>query len=108
MIGEIPSIPCPEPISGTAWVYIMQTADQSLYIGQARDLCERVRKHRLGLGSKFTRDHSGPRLVYCEGPLRPEDAIKREAQLKRWSRTKKEALIRGQTDLLRTLSRSRD
>jgi putative endonuclease len=36
------------------------------------------------------------------------DARQREAQLKRWSRSKKETLIRGDLDRLRKLSQSRD
>jgi predicted GIY-YIG superfamily endonuclease len=36
------------------------------------------------------------------------EARQREAQLKRWSRPKKEALIRGDFESLRVLSRSRD
>jgi putative endonuclease len=36
------------------------------------------------------------------------EARRREAQLKRWSRAKKEALIRSDFDHLRKLSQSRD
>ena len=89
-----PSIPCPAPVSGLAWVYILQSADSALYIGQTVNLSERLRKHRFGLGSKHTHDHAAPRLIYCEGPLEPNAAVARERQLKRWSRAKKEALIR--------------
>jgi predicted GIY-YIG superfamily endonuclease len=91
-----------------AWVYILQTSDRSLYIGQTNNLPERLRKHRLGLGSKHTHDHAQPRLVYWEGPISPTEAVHREAQLKRWSRAKKEALIRGDGPALRELSRSRE
>jgi len=107
MPDSFPTISCPEPVSGFAWVYILQSADGSLYIGQTRDLAERFRKHRLGLGSKFTEDHQTPRLVYCEGPVPLGDAVTRERQLKRWSRAKKEALIRGDLPVLQALSRAR-
>ncbi|HEY4302734.1 MAG TPA: GIY-YIG nuclease family protein [Candidatus Didemnitutus sp.] len=106
MPAIFPTIPCPESISGHAWVYILQSADGSLYIGQTVNLPERLRKHRLGLGSKHTRDHEAPRLIYCEGPIAPNEAVARESQLKRWSRAKKEALIRGDTTALRQLSQS--
>jgi predicted GIY-YIG superfamily endonuclease len=36
------------------------------------------------------------------------DARRREAQLKRWSRAKKEALIRGNHPILKQLSQSHD
>ena len=81
-----PSVPCPESVSGAAWVYILQSVDGALYIGQTRDLTERLRKHRLGLGSKHTHDHAKPSLVYCEGPIPLAEAVARETQLKRWSR----------------------
>jgi len=71
-------------------------------------VAERLRKHGYGLGSKFTRDHAAPHLVFCEGPMSVEAAVTREAQLKRWSRAKKEALIRGDRLALRHLSRSRE
>jgi putative endonuclease len=102
-----PDIPIPARVDGFAWVYILQTADGALYVGQTRDLGERVRKHGYGLGSKFTADHTSPRLVFCEGPMSLEAAVGREAQLKRWSRLKKEALIRADVGLLKALSRSR-
>lgn len=108
MPSLFPSIPCPTPIPGCSWIYIVQSADGSVYIGQTNNLPERLRKHRLGLGSKHTHDHGQPRLVYCEGPVPPIDAIQRERQLKRWSRAKKEALIRGDLAALRQLSQSRD
>jgi putative endonuclease len=69
-------------------------------------MAERLRKHRYGLGSKFTSDHASPRLVYCEGPMSLDAAVRREAQLKRWSRAKKEALIAGDQARLRALARS--
>ena len=107
MPDSFPTVPCPEAVSGKVWVYILQSTDGSLYIGQTRDLRERIRKHRFGLGAKHTHDHAAPRLIFHEGPLEFAAAIRREAQLKRWSRAKKEALIRGNYDVLKTLSRSR-
>ena len=108
MPEHFPTIAAPRPVPGHAFVYILQSADGALYIGQTVNVAERLRKHRYGLGSKFTLDHAQPRLVFHEGPMSPETAVSREAQLKRWSRAKKEALIRGDLDLLSTLGRSRE
>jgi predicted GIY-YIG superfamily endonuclease len=41
------------------------------------------------------------RLVYSEAHATRSEAIKRERQLKRWTRAKKEALIAGDSGLLR-------
>jgi putative endonuclease len=101
-------VECLEPVEGQAFVYLLETEDGAFYIGQSHDVRERLRKHQLGLGSKHTHDHGGAKLIYVEGPFAPGTAIQRERQLKRWSRAKKEALIRGDRNLLETLSRSRD
>ena len=103
-----PPIVCPDPCPGLFWVYLLQSADGTYYVGQTRDLCERLRKHRLGLGSKHTHDHAAPRLVYTETLENLTAAVQRERQLKRWSRLKKEELIQGDFNQLRTLSESRD
>lgn len=103
-----PPIACPAPSPGIFWVYILQTADGTYYVGQTRDLHERLRKHRLGLGSKHTLDHVAPRLVYAEALTGLTPAVQRERQLKGWSRAKKAALICGDGEVLRQLSRSWD
>lgn len=99
-----PPIACPDPCPGLFWVYVLQSADGTYYVGQTRDL----REHRLGLGSKHTHDHAAPRLVYAEALNDLTATVQREAQLKRWSRAKKAALILGDLENLRGLSRSRD
>ena len=107
MPDQFATIPCPAPAPGLFWVYILQSSDDAFYIGQTNNLPERLRKHRLGLGSKHTHDHSQPRLVYCEGPVPLIEAVQRERQLKRWTQSKKGALIRGDLHSLKTHSRSR-
>jgi predicted GIY-YIG superfamily endonuclease len=101
-------IACPNYHPGLFWVYILQSADGTYYVGQTSDLPERLRKHRLGLGSKHTQDHVVPQLVYAEPVDSLVAAVKRERQLKRWSRPKKEALIRGDFATMCQLSRSRE
>jgi putative endonuclease len=108
MPEHFPTIATPQAVPSQAFVYILQSADGSLYIGQTVNVAERLRKHRYGLGSKFTSDHAAPRLIYCEGPMPTGAAVSREAQLKRWSRAKKEALVRGDASELHRLSRSRE
>jgi predicted GIY-YIG superfamily endonuclease len=90
------------------YVYLLQSVDGSLYVGSAKDVSRRTNLHRTGRGAKFTHDHPAATLVYVEGPFDLKIAIQRELQIKRWSRAKKEALIREDRELLKTLSRSRD
>jgi len=103
-----PPIACPDPCPGLCWGYILQSADGTYYVGQTRDLHERLRKHRLGFGSKHTHDRLDPRLVYFESLNDLTAAVQRERQIKGWSRAKKAALIYGDTVVLRQLSQSND
>jgi len=48
------------------------------------------------------------KLVYQESYQNLNDAIKGERQIKKWSRAKKEALIKGELETLKILSKSRD
>jgi predicted GIY-YIG superfamily endonuclease len=90
------------------FVYILRCRDGTHYVGHTNDLSRRFRQHRRGTGAKHTAEHSVAALVWREGPVDLTDAVRRERQLKRWSRLKKEALIRGDASTLRALSRSRN
>jgi len=46
--------------------------------------------------------------MYQEPHSNRSEALKREIQIKRWSKEKKLALIKGDKSLLRNLSRSHD
>ncbi|MCU7960808.1 MAG: GIY-YIG nuclease family protein [gamma proteobacterium symbiont of Bathyaustriella thionipta] len=75
------------------WVYILRCADGSLYTGMARDLMARLQVHNAGKGAKYTRGRRPLELVYQEACPHRSAALKREYQLKRLSRSAKEALI---------------
>jgi len=76
------------------WVYGMTNQhDSVLYIGMTNDLSRRIAEHRSGEVPGFTSDYRCYKLVYHEHSSEVEEAIAREKQLKRWSRTKKVDLI---------------
>ena len=79
----------------------------TLYIGSTKNLFGRLQFHTLGVGATATKDKPGLRIVYTEKYSTLKDALRRERQLKKWSRAKKEALIRGDLTTLKRLSRSR-
>ena len=91
----------------TAYTYILQCANGQYYVGSTTDLDKRLQEHQAGLGTKFTRAHLPVKLVYKEEYSSIEMAFSRERQLHGWSRAKKEALIKGQNDALRSLSLSK-
>jgi putative endonuclease len=78
------------------FVYIVRCADGTLYTGLARDPEARVNVHNSGKGAKYTRSRRPVTLVYVEPCGSLSDAMKREHQLKPWSRAKKEALVASQ------------
>lgn len=86
-------------------VYILRTSSNTLYIGQTNNLEKRLSEHRnkASKSAKYTRYFNSFELVYSEYFNTRSEAMKREWQLKQWSRAKKEALILGNKDLLRKL-----
>ena len=88
--------------------YILKCSDGSYYVGSAANLEDRVNRHNLGRGSSYTAKRRPVQLVYCEKSGSLDDAMKRERHIKKWSRTKKEALIHGDLESLKGLSKSRD
>jgi putative endonuclease len=89
-------------------VYILKCADGSFYVGSAQDLEDRLKRHNSGNGAAYTALRRPVRLVYQEPCKNLEDAVSRERQIKKWSRAKKEALINGEFETLKKLSKSRD
>lgn len=92
---------------GQFFVYILRCADGTYYVGSTSDLPGRVETHSAGRGPRFTACRRPIQLAYSEPFDTMTEAREREAQLKRWSRAKKQALIDGDKDELRALSRCR-
>lgn len=90
----------------SATIYILRCADGSYYIGiTQKDLETRVSEHQLGNYDGYTARRRPVTLVFDCQFEQITDAIACERQLKGWRREKKEALIRGEFDLLPELSR---
>jgi putative endonuclease len=77
----------------TYHVYILASRTRALYIGVTGNLARRLHQHREGRGGAFTRRYRITRLVYLEAATHPIDAIRREKELKGWTRARKLALI---------------
>jgi len=103
---DFPPVDPPARSPGGVFVYILRCPDGSYYVGSAKDVSRRTGLHQAGRGAKFTHDHSAVKLIYVEGPFSLEEAVRREFQIKGWSRAKKTALIGGEYDQLKQLSRS--
>jgi len=79
----------------SAWLYILRLKSGQLYIGSTTDLDRRFEEHMSGRACRTTQLNPPVKLLYSEGFDSFSDARRREAQIKRWSRAKKEALISG-------------
>ena len=88
----------------TAWVYILECADGSYYVGSTIDIERRVSQHQLGLGAIYTRNRRPVRLVWCAEFSRIDDAWLFEKRVQGWSRAKREALMDGRFEALRGLA----
>ena len=75
------------------YFYIVECSDHSLYSGISTDLEVRVLKHNEGSASKYTRSKRPVKLVYQEPQPTKSEALKREAEIKCWTRSKKLSLI---------------
>ncbi|MBL0058939.1 MAG: GIY-YIG nuclease family protein [Elusimicrobia bacterium] len=75
-------------------VYLVRCVDGSLYTGIAKDVHGRVEKHNKGKGAAYTRARRPVKLLHREVGFTRSQALIREAEIKRFPRPKKEALIR--------------
>lgn len=78
----------------TWYVYILQCGDGTLYTGITDDVQRRLQMHRSGKGAKYTRGRQPLELRYQETCGTHSDALRREAQIKKLTRTEKLQLIR--------------
>jgi putative endonuclease len=93
---------------GTSFVYILQLQSGVFYVGCSNDAEARFAKHADRTACYTTAVNPPVAVLYIE--IHPDFATarEREAQIKKWSRAKKEALMAGDISRLKALSRSRD
>ncbi|MGH9713039.1 MAG: GIY-YIG nuclease family protein [Candidatus Acidiferrales bacterium] len=78
----------------TPWFcYIVRCSDDSLYVGIATDIEQRVKRHNWGVGTTFTARRRPVVLVWSECCGLSEIARRREKEIKGWTREKKIQLI---------------
>jgi putative endonuclease len=90
----------------TPVVYFLRLRSGALYVGASEDLEQRLNDHRSGQACRTTQLDLPASFLRVEVYTTFSQARTREAQLKRWSRAKKEALVSGDLEHLRALSKS--
>ena len=71
------------------FVYILLCADGSFYTGCTNNLEKRLLDHKNGKGGHYTKAKKAIKIIYSEELSTHSNALKREAEIKRWSRNKK-------------------
>jgi len=89
-----------------AWIYIIRLKSGQLYIGSTTNLENRYKDHCSGKACRTTKIDPPVAILYTEELQTFSEARRREAQVKRWARSKKEALVSGDLTTLRKLSKS--
>jgi putative endonuclease len=77
-------------------VYMLQCGDGTYYTGITNRLEERLRLHQLGKGAKYTRARLPVTLVYQEPAADKSQALRRELEIKSWTRERKRRFINGE------------
>ncbi|OGM31533.1 methyltransferase [Candidatus Woesebacteria bacterium RIFCSPHIGHO2_01_FULL_44_21] len=76
------------------FLYILLCRDNSYYTGITTNIKNRFTDHKEGKGGAYTRSHKPIKIIYRETLPSKSEALRREIQLKKWSRAKKEALVK--------------
>lgn len=71
------------------FVYILLCDDGSLYTGSSNNPSQRFLDHKNGKGGRYTRLHKPLKIIYVEQFPTKSEALKREMQIKGWSRLQK-------------------
>jgi putative endonuclease len=77
------------------FVYLLRCRDGSLYAGAALDLDKRLREHRAGKASRYTRSRLPVELAWSREVESWPAALREEARVKSLARAKKERLVAG-------------
>ncbi len=92
------------------FVYILQCADRSLYVGCTNNLKQRIEQHSNSKkGAHYTKIRRPVTLVHSEKFKTLAEARRRESEIKKWPRDKKLVLVkkvyRTQSDRLKRYPR---
>jgi predicted GIY-YIG superfamily endonuclease len=75
------------------FIYMLRCGDGSLYTGIAKDLAQRLERHRLGKASKYTRSRLPVTLVWKRRVLAWSRALREEHRIKSLTRAQKEEIL---------------
>ena len=82
-------------------VYLIRTKMGQLYTGVTQDVPRRFKEHQKegGKGAKYLKGKKPLKLVFHKKIGNHSQALKTEAQIKKWPKKKKEALVNNEIPL---------
>ena len=91
-----------------SYVYILKCSDNTYYTGITSHLKKRLIEHKTGKHKNSYTYYRRPiKLVFVSEFTDIKLAISREKQIKKWSRVKKEALIKSEYERLSNLAKKK-
>lgn len=81
------------------YIYMVHCKDGTFYTGFTNDVEGRIRTHNEGKGARYTRGRLPVTLVYMESFADKSTAMKREYEIKKYPRIKKEELIKNWNEI---------
>ena len=88
------------------YVYILKCSDGSYYTGHTDNIEARISQHQLGLIKNcYTITRLPVAVVFVQTFASRNEAFNAERKIKGWSKQKKEALIKGDWELVSSLSK---
>lgn len=77
------------------FAYIVLCDNDKYYVGHSSDVERRYERHLHKCGAKFTAQNMPVKILWKQEFNTEIEAIRREKQIKGWSRVKKKKLIKG-------------
>jgi predicted GIY-YIG superfamily endonuclease len=88
------------------FVYLLECADGSLYVGMTSSLDHRLAEHQQGVDPQaYTFSRRPVKLIWNQEFASEHEAFTSEQQLKGWSRAKKQALAEGDWEKIQEIVR---
>ena len=89
------------------FVYILKCSDNTFYTGMTSDLEKRINEHNNQTHEGYTSKRLPVELVYSQKFFDFDEAMRAEKRIKKWSHLKKQALIDGDFEKIKELSKKR-
>jgi predicted GIY-YIG superfamily endonuclease len=89
------------------YIYILKCNDNSYYVGHTDNIEKRISEHTINESDCYTSSRLPVEVVFVKSFGTRDEALAAERQIKKWSRSKKEALIAGNWEKVSVLAKKK-